>query len=81
MQKNLAFRSPEQAVLDSIATVSVPDLKGLRGREVQRLLKWLDLGMEYSGNLDGNVVSQSVMPGMKVGRKSIVKVMLTANRT
>ncbi|NTW55521.1 MAG: transpeptidase family protein [Chlorobiaceae bacterium] len=81
MQKNLAFRSPEQAVLDSIATVSVPDLKGLRGREVQRLLKWLDLGMEYSGNLDGNVVSQSVTPGVKVGRKSIVKVMLTSNRT
>ncbi|NTV98393.1 MAG: transpeptidase family protein, partial [Chlorobiaceae bacterium] len=81
MQKNLAFRSQEQALLDSIATVAVPDLKGLSGREVQRLLKWLDLGMEYSGNLDGKVVSQSVVPGSKVGKKSVVKVMLASNKT
>ncbi|NTU97378.1 MAG: transpeptidase family protein [Chlorobiaceae bacterium] len=81
MQKNLAFHSPEQSLLDSIATVAVPDLRGLRGREVQRLLKWLDLGMEYSGNLDGHVVSQSVAPGRKVGKKSVVKVMLASNKT
>lgn len=81
MQKNLSFRSPEQALLDSIATVAVPDLRGLNGREVQRLLKWLDLGMEYSGNIEGNVVSQSVAPGRKVLKKSIVKVMLASSNT
>lgn len=81
MQKNLAFRSPEQAGLDSIATVAVPDMRGLGGREVQRLLKWLDLGMEYTGSLDGKVVSQSVAPGRKVLKKCIVKVTLGTHKT
>jgi cell division protein FtsI (penicillin-binding protein 3) len=76
MQKSLALRSPEQNLLDAVRTVSVPDLRGLSGREVQRLLKWLDLGMEFTGSLDGNVVSQSVVPGRKIEKKSIVKVAL-----
>ncbi|TLU88581.1 MAG: PASTA domain-containing protein [Chlorobium sp.] len=79
MQKNLALRSPEQELLDAVRTVSVPDLRGLSGREVQRMLKWLDLGMEFTGSIDGNVVSQSVAPGQKIEKKTIVKVALAMN--
>ncbi|NTW82213.1 MAG: transpeptidase family protein [Chlorobiaceae bacterium] len=79
MQKNLALRSSEQELLDAVRTVSVPDLRGLSGREVQRMLKWLDLGMEFTGSIDGNVVSQSVAPGQKIEKKSIVKVALAMN--
>lgn len=76
MQKNLTIRSPEQAVIDSLAVVAVPDLWGLKGREAQRLLKWLNLKMEFSGDLDGVVVRQSIAAGRMVEKERIIKVTL-----
>jgi cell division protein FtsI (penicillin-binding protein 3) len=77
MQQNLAFRSPEQAIIDSVVTIAVPELIGLRGREAQRLLKWLKLEMDYSGDLDGVVVRQSVLPGKMVEKSRIIRVTLS----
>jgi cell division protein FtsI (penicillin-binding protein 3) len=83
MQKNLAIRSPEKLLIDSILTVVVPQLRGLKGRDAERLLKWLNLRMEYSGDFDGVVVSQSIAPGSKVVKEKIIRVTLalgTINR-
>ena len=76
MQKNLAFRSPEQAGIDSVSTVAVPELVGLKGNEAKRLLKWLKLEVDFSGDVDGVVVSQSIAPGLRVEKKRIIKVRL-----
>lgn len=80
MQKNLAVPSPEQAALDAVATVVVPELKGLKGRDAQRLLKWLKLEMDYSGNFDGFVVAQNVTPGSMVQKERIIKVQLASRK-
>jgi cell division protein FtsI (penicillin-binding protein 3) len=77
MQKNLAFRSPEQAFVDSAVTIAVPELIGLKGRDAQRMLKWLQLEMEYSGDLDDVVVRQSVVPGKMVAKSQIIRVTLS----
>lgn len=78
LQKNLGFRSPEQAAIDSTTTVAVPDLKGLKGEDARRLLKWLGLEMESSGASDGVVSAQSVRPGMKIAMSAIVRVKLSS---
>ena len=80
MQKNLSIRSPEQGVIDSVSTVTVPELRGLKGRDAQRLLKWLNLEMEYSGDFDGLVVRQNILPGSKVEKKRVISVMLSLKK-
>ena len=80
MQKNLAVPSPEQAALDAVATVVVPELKGLKGRDAQRLLKWLKLEMDYSGNFDGFVVAQNVTSGSMVQKERTIKVKLASRK-
>uniref|UniRef100_Q3ANV9 Penicillin-binding protein 3 n=1 Tax=Chlorobium chlorochromatii (strain CaD3) TaxID=340177 RepID=Q3ANV9_CHLCH len=77
MQKMLAIRSPEQELIDSLATVTVPDLRGLKGREAQRMLSWLGLTMEHSGDFNGVVVSQSVSSGTQVAKAKTVVVRLS----
>jgi cell division protein FtsI (penicillin-binding protein 3) len=79
MQKNLAFRSPEQGVLDSVSSVAVPELTGLKGCDAQRLLNWYGLEMEYSGDFDGCVTRQSIAPGQRVQQKRIIKVTLVSS--
>ncbi len=79
LQKNLAVPSPEQKALEAVATVAVPQLKGLTGREAQRLLKWLQLDLDYSGNFNGVVVNQSIAPGSMVQRERVIKVALTSD--
>ncbi len=79
MQKKLSFCSAEQAALDSVSTVVVPELTGLQGRDARRLLKWHNLEMDFSGDLDGSVARQSVAPGQKVQQKKIIKVTLASN--
>ncbi|ABL66711.1 Peptidoglycan glycosyltransferase [Chlorobium phaeobacteroides DSM 266] len=84
LQKNLAFRAPEQGVIDAIATVAVPDLHGLKGKDAKRLLEWLGLVMEYTGDSDGLVVYQNVTAGVPVDKESIIRVKLamkTVKRT
>ncbi|NTV93027.1 MAG: PASTA domain-containing protein, partial [Chlorobiaceae bacterium] len=84
LQKNLAFRAPEQGVLDAIGTVAVPDLQGLKGHDALRLLKWLGLAMEYTGDIDGLVVYQNVKAGVPVEKERIIRVKLamkTVKRT
>jgi len=81
MQKNLAVPSPEQAALGTIATVAVPELKGLRGRDAQRLLKWLKLEMDYSGDFDGVVVGQNVQPGSMVQKERVIRVALASRKS
>ena len=76
MQKKLAFSSPEQRLLDSVSTVAVPELKGLQGHDAERLLKWHNLEVDFSGDLDGFVVSQSIAPGQRVEKKKIIRVTL-----
>ena len=76
MQKKLAFRSTEQAAIDSVSTVVVPQLTGLLGRDASRLLKWHGLEMDSSGDMDGCVGRQSIAPGQKVKKKTVIKVTL-----
>ncbi len=76
MQKKLAFRSTEQAAMDSVSTVVVPQLTGLLGRDASRLLKWHGLEMDSSGDMDGCVGRQSIAPGQKVKKKTVIKVTL-----
>lgn len=78
MQKNLAIPSPEKRLLDSIVTVVVPDLRGLKGRDAQRLLKWLNLEMDYSGEFEGVVVRQSIVPGSRVVKEKVIRVVLAS---
>ena len=78
LQKNLAFRSPEQGVLDSTKTVAVPDLKGMTPGDAERLLKWLGLEMDSNGGFDGVVKAQNVAPGSKVEKSRIIRVKLTS---
>ena len=80
MQKNLSIRSPEQGVIDSVSTVTVPELTGLKGRDAERLLKWLNLEMEYSGDFNGVVVRQNILPGSKVEKKRVITVMLSLKK-
>ncbi|MBV5303373.1 MAG: transpeptidase family protein [Chlorobium sp.] len=80
MQKNLAVPSLEQAALDAVTTVVVPELKGLKGRDAQRLLKWLKLEMDYSGNFDGFVIAQNVTPGSMVQKERTIKVQLASRK-
>jgi cell division protein FtsI (penicillin-binding protein 3) len=76
MQQRLAMRSTEKSNLERIATVAVPELKGLTGREAERLLKWSGLGVEFVGNPDELVLQQSVEAGAKVQNKQVVKLTL-----
>ncbi len=78
MQKNLAIYSPEKSRIDSIMTVLVPELRGYKGRDAQRLLKWLNLDVKYSGNLDGIVVGQSIASGSRVVQKKVITVTLAS---
>ena len=78
MQKNLAICSPEKSRIDSIMTVLVPELRGYKGRDAQRLLKWLNLDVKYSGNLDGIVVGQSIASGSRVVQKKVITVTLAS---
>ncbi|MBN1279032.1 MAG: transpeptidase family protein [Chlorobium sp.] len=78
LQKNLAFRSPEQAVIDSTTTVVVPDLKGMKADDARRLLKWIGLDMKSSGAADGIVGSQHIKPGSKTAQSGIVRVKLVS---
>ncbi|MEI6638591.1 MAG: PASTA domain-containing protein [Chlorobium sp.] len=80
MQKNLAVPSPEQATLDAVTTVVVPELRGLTGRDAQRLLKWLKLEMDYSGSFDGFVVGQNITPGSMVQKERTIKVQLASGK-
>jgi len=77
MQKNLAFRSPQQTMLETAKAVAVPELVGLRGRDARRMLQWLKLEMEYSGDLDGVVAAQSVLPGKMVEISRVIRVRLS----
>ncbi len=76
MQQRLAMRSTEKSNLERIATVAVPELKGLTGREAERLLKWNGLGVEFAGNPDELVLQQSVEAGSKVQSKQVVRLTL-----
>ena len=78
LQKNLAFTSPEQGRLDSTTTVVVPQLKGLRAGDAERLLKWLGLEMDSGGASEGFVVAQNVAPGEKVQKTRIIRVKLSS---
>ncbi len=80
MQKNLSIRSLEQGVIDSVSTVTVPELRGLKGRDALRLLKWLNLEMDYSGDFEGVVVRQNIPPGSKVEKKRVVVVRLSLKK-
>ena len=73
MQHRLAMRSVEKANLDRIATVAVPDLAGLTGREAERLLKWNGLKVEFVGNADETVLRQSLDAGAKVQKAAVVR--------
>ena len=78
IQNNLSIRSPEKSLIDAIVTVVLPDLRGLSGRDAQRMLQWLNLEMDYSGDLEWVVVSQSVAPGSRVAKKRVIKVVLAS---
>ncbi|MBM3162751.1 MAG: PASTA domain-containing protein [Chlorobi bacterium] len=78
LQKNLAFRSPEQGRLDSTLTVSVPELRGLGVRDAERLLKWLGLEMDSNGVFDGVVSAQHILPGSKVEKSRVIRVKLSS---
>ena len=78
MQKNLSIFSPEKSRIDSIMTVVVPELRGFKGRDAQRLLKWLNLEMNYSGDFDGVVVGQSIASGSRVVQKKIITVTIAS---
>ncbi|NTU92424.1 MAG: transpeptidase family protein [Chlorobiaceae bacterium] len=73
MQRRLAMRSTEKSNLDRISTVAVPELKGLTGREAERLLKWNGLGAEFNGHPDDVVAAQSVATGTKVQKELVVR--------
>jgi cell division protein FtsI (penicillin-binding protein 3) len=73
MQHRLAMRSVEKSNLDRIVTVAVPELKGLTGREAERLLKWNGLGVEFAGKPDEVVFQQSVAAGTKVQKAAVVR--------
>jgi cell division protein FtsI (penicillin-binding protein 3) len=80
MQKNLSIRSSEQAELNRIVSVAVPELRGMPREEAERLLKWLGLSMEYSGPEDGLVRSQSEAPGTKVEERRKIRVTLAHSK-
>ncbi|MBN1928458.1 MAG: transpeptidase family protein [Chlorobiaceae bacterium] len=79
MQRRLELKSPVRAQLDSIATVTVPELKGLSGSEASKLLEWHGLLMARTGDDRGYVTSQSVAAGTKVQKESKVTVHLQKN--
>ena len=74
MQKRLSMKAPEKELLDSISTVVVPDLKGLRESEAAKLLEWYGLKMAPAGSSGGSVISQSIAPGAKVQKETTVRV-------
>jgi cell division protein FtsI (penicillin-binding protein 3) len=74
LQKNLSMHSAEQEALRSITTVAVPELAGLRVDEAKRLLRWLGLRMEISGERKGFVAAQNVAPGSRVEKKRTITV-------
>jgi len=76
IQKNLSIRSSEKLLIDSIVTVVLPDLRGLSGTDARRMLQWLDLEMDYSGDFDGVVVRQGTAPGSRVAKKRVIRVAL-----
>jgi cell division protein FtsI (penicillin-binding protein 3) len=77
MQHRLAMRSVEKATLDRIATVAVPDLSGLTGREAERLLKWNGLKVEFAGSPDETVLQQSLEAGVKVQKEAVVRLTMS----
>ncbi len=78
IQKNLSISSPEKSLIDSIVTVVIPDLRGLSGRDARRMLQWLGLEMDYSGDFDGVVVRQGTAPGSRVAKKRVIRVALAS---
>ncbi len=78
MQKNLAIRSSEKLLIDSISTVVLPDLRGLSGEDARRMLQWLGLEMDYSGDFEGVVVRQSIASGSRVVKKRVIRVVLAS---
>jgi len=76
MQRRLAMRSAEKSNLDRISTIAVPELKGLTGREAERLLKWSGLGVKFAGNPDEVVLQQSLSAGTKVQKEVVVRLTL-----
>ena len=80
MQRRLARRSVEKFTLDRISTVAVPELKGLTGREAERLLKWNGLKVEFAGSPDDLVLQQSLVAGAKVQREVAIRLTM-AQRT
>jgi len=68
------MHSAEQEALRSITTVAVPELAGLRVDEAKRLLRWLGLRMEISGERKGFVAAQNVAPGSRVEKKRTITV-------
>jgi cell division protein FtsI (penicillin-binding protein 3) len=77
MQRRLKMNPPEKALLATISTVVVPDLRGLDDREAMRLLKWNGLEMQYQGKGAGYVLAQNVAPGSKVRRETKITVTLS----
>lgn len=78
LKKKLALVSPEKQALDSLRSVTVPEVLGLYGRDARRLLEWSELIMEYSGNLKDVATKQRPASGSMVDTGSIVKVTLGA---
>ena len=62
----------------SVTGPMLPELRGFRGRDAQRLLKWLNLEMKYSGDVDGVVADQSIASGSRVVQKKIIGVTLAS---
>jgi len=74
LQQNLSMHSAEQEELRSIRTVAVPELAGMSADDAKRLLRWLGLRMDVSGERKGFVVAQSIAPGSRVEKKRTITV-------
>nr|WP_318656942.1 PASTA domain-containing protein [Chlorobium phaeovibrioides] len=74
LQQNLSMHSAEQEELRSIRTVAVPELAGMSAADAKRLLRWLGLRMDVSGERKGFVVAQSIAPGSRVEKKRTITV-------
>lgn len=77
IQQGMARQSGEKQLLDSIKTIAVPHLVGLTGIEAERLLKWNGLVIECTGNKEGVIVRQDLLPGTKVEKERKVRVTLS----
>ncbi len=77
MQLRLAMRSAEKTTLAGMATVAVPDLTGLTGKEAERLLKWNGLKAEFAGSPDETVAAQNIQAGSKVQKEAVVRLTMS----